>query len=229
MRRLITEAVFMNLLELKLEQKSAQYAKSLRTKASKNEPQITENLQSIAAEVAAEIVGLEHRFKTEQSLTEKLVGKVRADLSNLLSAGFSEDEAIEKSLDLRAKQNNDALRYTFLISAERYVFAFKKTVHFLVELNYKIPERRIWNAWKNVGTVFDNGYRGINITIISSQYLKFELQFHTKTSFDLKTKTHKLYKQMKSNAVSSQKKEEIKAELVKMAKEVKIPEGVKKL
>ncbi len=219
----------MTLIEQKIEKKAKQFATNLRTQAEKNEPSITEDLQKIAVEVSSEMVGLEYKFKTEESLTEKLIGKVRADLTNLLSTGFSEDEAIEKSLGLRAKQNNDALRYTFLISAERYVFAFKKTVHFLKELNYKIPEKRIWNAWNNIGTVFDNGYRGINITIISSQYLKFELQFHTKESFDLKMKTHKLYKQMKLNLISSQKKDEIKTELVKMANEIKLPEGVKKL
>jgi len=99
----------------------------------------------------------------------------------------------------------------------------------LKQKDCKVSDNKIWNAWKNIGTVFDKGYRGINITVISSQGQIFELQFHTKESFDLKTKNHKLYKQMKSNTISIQRKEEIKAELVKMARTVQLPIGVKKL
>lgn len=219
----------MDLIEQKIRQKATQYTKSLLEQALKNEPEITADLQKIALEVSAEMVGLEHKFKTEESLTRKLADKINADLANLLNSGFSKNEAIESSISLRAKQNNDAVRYTFLFPDEKYVFAFRKALTSLAKQNYKVPEKRIWNAWKNIGTAFDNGYRGINITVISSQGQTFELQFHTKESFDLKTKNHKLYKQLKSNTISTQRKEEIKAELVKMARTVQLPIGVKKL
>ena len=53
----------MNLTKAKIEQKAAQYAKDLRTQAVKNEPSITADLQKIASEVAAEMIGLEYKFK----------------------------------------------------------------------------------------------------------------------------------------------------------------------
>ena len=219
----------MNLTEQNIESKAKFFANHLLKQAQKHEKEITFDLQKIALQVFAEIVGIEHKFKTEESLTQKLTSKVKADITNFLIEGLTENEAIEKSINLRAKQNNDTLRYTFLFSNEKYVFAFKQTLNFLVRQNYKIPEKRVWNAWKNVGTVFDNGYRGINITIVSSQHQKFELQFHTEESFDLKRKTHKLYKQIKLNTISSLTKEKIKTELVEMAQEIQTPNGVKKL
>ena len=184
----------MNLTEAKIENKAAQYAKSLRTQAVKNEPQITEDLQKIALEVAAEIVGLEHKFKTEDSLTKKLAKNSQKSLQYLSAKHNLKPQAIEKTVSRLAQQNNDALRYTFLLPIETYTFDFKKTLTKLKEMNYEISDKDIWNAWKNIGTIFDKGYRGINVTIISSQGQIFELQFHTKESFRLKMKTHKLYK-----------------------------------
>ncbi len=219
----------MNLAQQKIAEKSEQWARTLLTQAAKNEPEITEDLQNIASEVSAAMVGLEHKFKSEESLAKKLAAKVKADLPDLLITGFTEDEEIRKSINLRAVQNNDTLRYTFLFLNENYVFAFKQTLNSLAKRKYKVLEKRIWNAWKNIGTVFDNGYRGINITLISSQKQKFELQFHTKESFDLKTKTHKLYKQIKSNTIPLQRKNGIKEKLVKTAKEIQIPKGIKRL
>ncbi len=76
-------------------------------------------------------------------------------------------------------------------------------------------------------TRFDRGYRGINLTIISSHSQIFELQFHTEESFHLKTQTHNLYKKLRSSAVSWAEKKQIFQKLVEMAKEVDEPKGVK--
>ncbi len=219
----------MNPKERKIEFAARKFAETLIAQAVEIEPQISNDIKDIAEKISAELVGFENKIKRVESLTTKLVGKIEADLTNLLITDFSEDKAIKKSVKLRAKQNNDTLRYTFLLESETYVFNFRQTLNHLKNLDYRVPEKRIWNAWKNIGTVFDNGYRGINITVISSQRRKFELQFHTRESFDLKTETHKLYKQIKSNATSSETKSRIKKELVKTAGEIQIPQGVKKL
>lgn len=49
----------MNLTKAEIENKAAQSAKGLRTQAEKNEPEITKDLQKIASEVSAEMIGLE--------------------------------------------------------------------------------------------------------------------------------------------------------------------------
>lgn len=219
----------MNLTKAQIEKKTAQYAKSLLTQVVKNEPLITEDLQKIASEVAAEMVGLEHKFKTEESLTEKLVYKSQADLADLIANGISENDAIEESLRVQVAEMNDVLRYTFMFPTVKYIFGFRQTLILLANFKYEVPKERIWNAWKNIGTHFDRGYRGINITIISSHSQIFELQFHTEESFLLKKQMHYLYKKTRSSTVSWAEKKQFFQKLVEMAKEVEKPKGVKKL
>ncbi len=219
----------MNLTEAKIEKEAAQCAKTLRTQAVKNEPQITEDLQTIASEVSAEMVGLEHRFKSAESLTRKITEESAKSAKSLIDFGYSVDEAIEKSTKRRAERNNDALRYTFVFPLEKYVFGFRQTVEKLRQTGYEIPKNKIWNAWKNIGTLFDKGYRGINITIISSRKQIFELQFHTGASYELKTETHLLYEESRQNRTSQERKIEIAEIVIRLAEKVKTPKGVKKL
>ena len=168
-----------------LEQKAAQYAKSLRTQAVKNEPQITEDLQKIASEVSAEMVGLEHKFKTEDSLTRKLVNRAAKIFEYELKQEFSEARAVRATFLELVEEQNDVLRYTFVLPFEKYIFGFRNSLEKLKRKDYEIPEDKIWNAWKNIGTSFDKGYRGINITIISSQKQIFELQCTHRRKFSV--------------------------------------------
>lgn len=181
-----------------IKNESRRLAKNLIAQAEKNEPHITADLQKIAEELLAEMKGLENRFKTVQSLTRKLAKESKVSAKVFIDLGYSVNEAIEKSNKRQAERNNDVLRYTFIFALEKYVFSFKQTIEKLQLKGYEIPAKRIWNAWKNIGTTFDKGYRGINITVISSEKQKFELQFHTMESYELKTKTHPLYKLLRS-------------------------------
>ena len=135
-------------------------AKKLLAQAKENEPRITADLQTIAQEVSAEIVGLENRFKSEMSFIRKLIDAAGDDLPKL---------------QRKSKGVNDVLRYTFILPFDVYAKGFRQTIETLREIGYKIPDNRIWNAWENIETQYDKGYRGINITIISSQRQKFEL------------------------------------------------------
>ena len=219
----------MNLTPTKIEQKAAQYANALLEQATQYEPNITEDLQKIAAEVAAEMVGLEHKFKSEESLTRKISDEAAKSARSLIDLGYSIDEAVKKSTMRQAERNNDALRYTFVFPLEKYVFGFRQTVEKLRQTGYEIPENKIWNAWKNIGTLFDKGYRGINATVFSSQGQVFELQFHTRASFEFKTETHLLYEESRQNRASHERKIEIAEIIIGLAAKVKTPKGVKKL
>ena len=219
----------MNLTQAKIEKKAADYAKILLIQAVENEPQITEDLQKIALEVSAEIVGLEHKFKTQESLSRKLTEESIKSAKFFIDVGYPINEAVEKAIKRQAKRNNDALRYTFVFSLEKYVFGFKQTLEILKQNNFQIPEQKIWNAWKNIGTPFDKGYRGINMTVISSHGQIFELQFHTSESYDLKTETHPLYEESRQKETSLVRKIEIAEIVIELAEKVKVPKGVKKL
>ncbi|MCY7375782.1 MAG: hypothetical protein LH472_07400 [Pyrinomonadaceae bacterium] len=130
---------------------------------------------------------------------------------------------------MQIEKINDALRYTFILSFESYVFDLGQLLEKLKRKGFVIPKNKIWNAWRNVETKYDTGYRGINATIISSQGQKFELQFHTKESFQLKMKTHTLYKEAVSAKTSAVRKNEIIQMMVEFSKSILIPKGVTKI
>ena len=178
----------MNFTQTKIAQKAAQYAKNLRTQAVKNEPNITEDLQKIASEVAAEMIDLEHKFKTEDSLTKKLVCRAIKVFKYELKQDVSNEIAIRETFSELVENQNDVLRYTFILPFEKYVFGFRNSLEKLKRRNYEIPEDLLWNAWKNIGTSFDKGYRGINIRIFSSQAQKFELQCIHRRKFSVENK-----------------------------------------
>jgi Region found in RelA / SpoT proteins len=194
-----------------LNKKAQHLAAELLKQAVKNEHNITADLQNIAREISAEMVGLENKFKTEVSLIRKLT-----DTANINS----------KKLQEVAETINDVLRYSFILPIETYKNDFQKAINLLESAGYTIPKNRIWNAWKYIGNKRDKGYRGINITIISSQRQKFELQFHTAESYLLKTETHDLYKELRSSAVSEEREAKLIYLMKEVASNVKRPEGV---
>ena len=187
------------------------FAQKLLAEARANEPKITADLQKIVREVSAEMVGLEHRFKLEESLIRKLVDYAGEDF---------------QKLKRKAKNINDVLRYTFVLPFEVYAEVCHKTIERLSKLGYQIPEHRIWNAWQTIGERFDKGYRGINITVISSQKQKFELQFHTEESFRLKTETHFLYEELRQKGISEEREVGLIEERRKAVKDLERPQGV---
>ena len=194
-----------------------------------NEPQITADLQQIARDVSAEMAGLENKFKAEESLTRKIAEGSVKNIRKLFESGYPLESSIEESVKIRAERNNDALRYTFIFQFEKYVFGVKQSLQKLKQTGFEVSESKIWNAWKNIGMPFDKGYRGINITIISSRKQIFELQFHTGASYKLKTETHFLYEELRLLETSDERKDEIIRKLIETAQAVKVPKGVKKL
>ncbi|MGI9055564.1 MAG: ATP nucleotide 3'-pyrophosphokinase, partial [Pyrinomonadaceae bacterium] len=74
----------------------------------------------------------------------------------------------------------------------------------------------------------ETGYRGINITVKSSQNQLFELQFHTEESFRLKTETHNFYEEARQISTSEQRRNEIIKQVIKLATDVKIPKEYRK-
>lgn len=192
-------------------------SRKLLVEAKENEPDITENLQNIASEVSAEMVELENKFKSEESLARKL---------SLFAAKDKSKQSIQQKLAKFARRNNDALRYTFIIQNDDYRQDIRNTIERLEKSGFQIPPNRIWNAWENAGTQADSGYRGVNITVISSQTHKFELQFHTAESFRLKTETHHLYRELRDLGTSDERRKEIVEETLRLAKRIERPKGI---
>lgn len=196
---------------IKIYQTAQISAQKLLAKARENELKITDDLRKIALKVSGEMFGLEHKFKTEESLIRKLAEYVGDDFQKLKQ---------------KTKSINDVLRYTFILSFDKYADGFYQTLEILDKFGYQIPERRIWNAWETIEKTYDKGYRGINITIISSQNQKFELQFHTEESFRIKTKTHHFYTELRERKISENRQIELVEMIKNAAKNLKRPQGV---
>lgn len=192
-------------------------AQKLLAEAEEHEPRITADLQQIAREISSEIVGLENKFKSEESLTRKLLLLVEKDTT---------DMTFRQKLRKFARLNNDTLRYTFIFPTGEYTKCFREAIEKLEKTGFVIPSNRVWNAWENIGTARDTGYRGINVTVISSQNRKFEIQFHTEESFRLKTETHDLYRELRGLKTFDETRKKIIKEMLRLAKEVKRPKGI---
>ena len=109
-------------------------AELLLAQAKENEPQITADMLPIAAAVSAELIGLENRFKTEESLTRKLL---------LLAGKDKSSQTSKQKLEKFARRNNDALRYTFIFQTEKYAQGFQATIEQLKKSSFEIPPNRI--------------------------------------------------------------------------------------
>jgi len=198
-----------NVIDFKQNQKAIKIADKLLAEAKANEPKITTDLRRIAALSGAKMIGLEDRFKSKESLVRKLQDK--ADYTKI---------PIEKL----AKRNNDTLRYTYLFSENDYVQRLAPIQAYFEKEDYQIV--KIFNAWELAGTAADTGYRGINMTIISSQKQKFELQLHTMKSFKLKNETHGLYEEFRNPQTSEARKIEITDIILTKVRQLKRPKGL---
>ena len=139
------------------------------------EPRITPLLQSLATRFNGHMVGLDFRFKSEESLARKISG-----------------EAVETGeyYSKVAERMKDVLRYTTIFPAETYAAGVRATRSELLAKGFS--EVKFKNTWNEVG------YKGINAVYQTVEGFKFELQFHTAASYQAKeTGTHALYEQQR--------------------------------
>lgn len=173
----------------------------------KIEPKITSDLSKIAAETNAQMAGLEYRLKTEVSLARKIV-----------------KDAEEKSVSLQEADNKirDVLRYTMLRDEKNFTDGYFATQDALIKNGYRIE--RVKNTWKD-GTV----YKGVNTIIADSHGNEFELQFHTRKSFEVKEgELHKLYERFRKldREENLQEIAELEARMIRLSSTIPNPRDI---
>lgn len=94
----------------------------------------------------------------------------------------------------------------------------------LVEKGYKL--QKVKNTFK-----LDNvSYKGVNNVYQTPSGWTFELQFHTKESFDLKDKVnHKLYEEARLLETSLERKKQLEGIMIENTNKLTIPKGVDKI
>ena len=202
-------------------------AVNLLTQAGKSEPTITANLTKVAEQNGGKLIELENRFKSQESLTRKIADRTLQNADKLVEKGVPRNQAIQKAMQTQVEDTNDALRYTVTLSKEKYTENVNQTLAALQKQGYKVEHT--YDGWKLKGTPNDSGYRGLNVTLKSTNGQVFESQFHTPESFANKTAGHVLYEEARSPLTSPTRKEQIRQIQVKEAERIPTPTDIDQL
>jgi hypothetical protein len=122
------------------------------------------------------LIGFEHRLKGKDRLTEKVTQAMQ-------KRGRTAEEAFSIV--------KDAIRYTFEYPADKYADGVRADVDRIKAEGFELVELR--NSWGN------EEYKGINSRwrLVEDNQL-FEVQFHTRASFEGKQETHGAYERLRT-------------------------------
>jgi hypothetical protein len=149
------------------------------------------------------LTGLERCLKGRDRIKEKVCDKVK-------EYGFSPEEAVSSV--------SDTIRYTFQYRDVRYTQGVREDIERLKSQGFEL--QRLKNSW------LEEEYKGIN-----SQWLepdsgqRFEVQFHTRVSFEAKQLTHSAYERLRTRQADKFEELVLEAFQVKVAAQVPVPPG----
>lgn len=179
-------------------------ASELLEKAKAAEPQITADLKEIVRGTNGALEGLDFRLKGYDSLKRKINSDILAgnNLKNVKNSLY------------------DLVRYTSCSSSKNLINDYVATINELKAKGYKVC--RV----KNTLGKKDVAYRGINTIIETPGGYKFELQFHTPESLDIKEKVHKLYEKQRIDGISKEEYNRLDKEMKAMSNTIPDPVNV---
>jgi hypothetical protein len=141
-----------------------------------------------AADPERQLVGLAHRRKGDDRIMDKVAA------------------ALEEQPDLTPKEAlssvKDAIRYTFQYTEEHYSEGVLADIDRLKAEGYEPVDIR--NSWAS------DGYTGINSRWqVPENGQLFEVQFHTKISFEVKQLTHEAYERLRRPSTTKAEQDEL--------------------
>jgi hypothetical protein len=157
-----------------------------------------------SADPARHLVGLAHRLKAKPRLSEKVE-------YDMVKKGISAAEAFANV--------KDAIRYTFQYPDGDYTSGVHADVDRLKSEGFELVDLR--NTWPN------KEYKGINSRwrVPDSGQL-FEVQFHTRASFEAKQETHWAYEKLRSSQTPSAEQRELQQYQREVSARIPVPFGV---
>jgi hypothetical protein len=112
----------------------------------------------------------------------------------------------------------DTIRYTFQYQEARYTQGVRADLARLKEQGFKLDKLK--NFWSG------DQYKGINSQWIEQDTgQRFEVQFHTRISFEAKQLTHKAYERLRTGQPDKFEQMVLEAYQKKFAAEVPVPPG----
>jgi len=191
--------------------KSEKMAEGIYKKYSILEPKITKDVQSAISSAGSKIYGLEHRKKTKESLSRKIV---------------SDRKKKNITTDQSAKEINDALRYTSVSNDDDFVSNYNKVKKNLAKNGYKEIK------CKNYFDLYRQGkaaHKQVTSVFSDKEGNVFEIQFQTPSSIKAKELKTPLYEEVRKDGVSEERKKQIVTKMDLLAKKVKDPKGVDRI
>lgn len=166
-----------------------------------HEPQTTQMVADIAKECGMTTAGLEHRIKSRESYNTKV--ESRGGATNDIS---------------------DLLRYTLTSAPSELSENITTCIDLFSAKGYNTI--RIKNTWGSKV----NPYRGINTILQSPEGLKFEVQYHTPESFNLKNgRMHEIYEKQRVLPHESTEWRALNAEMFRLADNLTIPNDIERV
>lgn len=188
---------------------------------------ITKAMKSIAAAHGSKMLGLKYRIKGAKRTTAKVYERARQSLvpgarrkGDTKNTKAAEEKYVKEGL-------SDVLRFTMEVPEKGHVTHVKESLKDLQKQGYKVLE--VDNRWKSAKDLTpDDAYQGINCTVQAPDGTRFELQFHTKTSFHTKDKLmHKDYEIVRGDTDATRAERAAAAErMVDTASQIPIPDGI---
>jgi len=149
------------------------------------------------------LVGLKDCLKGRDRIKEKTCRMIQ-------ESGFSPEEAVSHV--------PDAIRYTFQYDEARYTRSVRADILRMKDLGFKLDILK--NSWSG------DQYKGINTQWAEPETgQRFEVQFHTRISFEAKQITHAAYERLRAGRPDKFEQMVLEAFQNKVTTEVPIPPG----
>ena len=149
------------------------------------------------------LIGFEHRLKGHDRLKEKVYGMIK-------ESGFSVESAVSNV--------PDAIRFTFQYREAHYTQGVWAEIGRLKDQGFELDKLK--NFWP------EEHYKGINSQWIEPDTgQRFEVQFHSRISFEAKQLTHKAYERLRTKQADKFEEMVLEAFQKKVTAEVTVPPG----
>jgi hypothetical protein len=149
------------------------------------------------------LIGFEHRLKDRGGIKEKVCGTI---------------DDFNRSPEQAVSLVPDAIRYTFQYEEARYSQGVRQDIVRLKDQGFALE--MIKNSWS------DDQYKGINSRWIEPDTgQRFEVQFHTRISFEAKQITHSAYERLRTRQPDPFEHMVLEAFQQKVADAVPVPPG----
>jgi len=170
------------------------------------EPKLTGLVNKIAGQFGGKMEGLNHRIKTRVAVESKIIRKA------LQKPG--------KPLDRILADMKDMVRYTMVLPHGSYVEGARAAIISLEQEGWEAIDKD--NFWQP-----GNIYKGINFAFENKDGTRFELQFHTPQSYEVKQKeSHPLFEKAREPDTPPSEREKLVDQMRNIWNKVIMPAGV---